>query len=177
MPILKGRGQQKLLHLLGLIHSLQIGYRSPKVYNKLNSKQVLTRIVFKELAQKFWKWVQLCRWVEWIRRASCSLGWLFQVCNQIFSFLGLLKADKHHLCAGDKLFGVLQILEQGVVAPGDAWKQKIIYLGFMKGDLHKNVPLLMLASVYSKPGAWPVLRPKRPFRFGPVLCEPPKKHV
>lgn len=35
-----------------------------------------------------------------------------------------------------------------------------------------NLPFLMLASVYSKPGAWPVLRPIRPHKLGPVLWPP-----
>lgn len=36
-----------------------------------------------------------------------------------------------------------------------------------------NRPLLLLASVYEKPSAWPVLRPNRPHRLGPTLCLPP----
>lgn len=36
-----------------------------------------------------------------------------------------------------------------------------------------NVPFDLLASVYTNPDAWPVFLPKRPLKFGPVLCLPP----
>ena len=41
--------------------------------------------------------------------------------------------------------------------------------------LSLDLPLFLLAAVYEKPGCWPVLRPKRPFKLGPVLCFPPLK--
>lgn len=41
------------------------------------------------------------------------------------------------------------------------------------GYLRRHWPLLLLASVYEKPSAWPVFRPNSPQRLGPVLCLPP----
>lgn len=32
-----------------------------------------------------------------------------------------------------------------------------------------TMPLALFASVYEKPSTWPVLRPKRPCRLGPIL--------
>jgi len=48
------------------------------------------------------------------------LGGRLQVGDQIAALVGLLQAGEDHLGAGDVLLGVLQVLEQGVLVPGDA---------------------------------------------------------
>lgn len=40
--------------------------------------------------------------------------------NQVIPVLGLLQATKGHLGAGDVLLGVLEVVEEGLVVPGDA---------------------------------------------------------
>jgi hypothetical protein len=39
------------------------------------------------------------------------------------------------------------------------------------------MPFCLLASVYEKPSTWPVLRPKRPCRLGPILLPSPSFRV
>lgn len=44
---------------------------------------------------------------------------MLQVCNQVLPVLVLLQSSKGHLGAGNVLLGVLQVLEQGLISPGD----------------------------------------------------------
>jgi hypothetical protein len=39
------------------------------------------------------------------------------------------------------------------------------------------MPFCLLASVYEKPSTWPVLRPQRPCRLGPILLPSPSFRV
>jgi hypothetical protein len=47
------------------------------------------------------------------------------------------------------------------------------FLGFSRYSYNVSVchsmPFCLLASVYEKPSTWPVLRPKRPCKLGPIL--------
>jgi len=52
--------------------------------------------------------------------AAVLFGGGLQVRNQVVPVLVLFQSAKRHLCARNVLFGVLQVLEQGVFAPGDA---------------------------------------------------------
>ena len=44
---------------------------------------------------------------------------MLQVSNQVLPVLVLLQSSKGHLGARDVLLGVLQVLEQGLISPGD----------------------------------------------------------
>ena len=44
---------------------------------------------------------------------------MLQVSNQVLPVLVLLQSSKGHLGAGNVLLGVLQVLEQGLISPGD----------------------------------------------------------
>lgn len=48
------------------------------------------------------------------------LGRVLQVGDQVSALVGLLQTSEHHLGAGDVLLGVLQVLEEGLLVPGDA---------------------------------------------------------
>lgn len=48
------------------------------------------------------------------------LGGRLEVGNQIATLVGLLQTGEDHLGAGDVLLGVLQVLEQSILVPGNA---------------------------------------------------------
>jgi len=55
------------------------------------------------------------------------------------------------------------------------------FLGFVRYTSNVSashvMPLAIFAAVYENPGAWPVVLPMRPWRFGPTLCFPPASTV
>lgn len=54
-------------------------------------------------------------------KLASSLFQRLNVGDQIGTILWLLQTGEHHLGARDVLFRVLQVLEQGLLVPGDAW--------------------------------------------------------
>lgn len=67
------------------------------------------------------------------------LGRVLEVGDQVSALVGLLQTGKHHLRSGDVLLGVLQVLEQGVLVPGDA-------LGLVRVRVRESSRLASLAS-------------------------------
>jgi hypothetical protein len=51
---------------------------------------------------------------------SCLFGRVLEVGNQVVPVLLLLETAEGHLGAGDVFLGVLEVLEEGLVLPGDA---------------------------------------------------------
>lgn len=54
-------------------------------------------------------------WDVWMR----LFGLVLEEGDEVVAVLGLLEATEGHLGAGDVLLGVLEVIEEGVLVPGD----------------------------------------------------------
>lgn len=120
-------------------------------------------------------WLKLVKAQQKLSRTSgCNIR------DQVVPVLLLLQTTESHLGSGDVLLGVLKVLELHSNPIS-----KLPRLGISEHDGIKltressfqTTPFCLLASVYWKPSTWPDLRPKRPWRFGPTLLEPPASRV
>ena len=110
-----------------------------------------------------------------------SLRRVLQIGDESVPLLLLFETRKHHFGARDVLLGVRQVNLKCVLAPRDTCRKKLYQISrsphFATFHPVNISPLFLLASVYENPAAWPVWRPKRPLRLGPVLCLPPLSTV
>ena len=54
-------------------------------------------------------------WDVWMR----LFGLVLEEGDEVVAVLGLLEATEGHLGAGNELLGVLEVIEEGVLVPGD----------------------------------------------------------
>lgn len=106
------------------------------------------------------------------------------MCDEIVPILGLLQAAEGHLGAGNVFLWVLKILKLSTISAKKFHKQcSVLESKLCMIKKHTNVdsfhsmPFCLFASVYEKPSTWPVFRPKRPWRFGPILLPSPSLRV
>lgn len=116
------------------------------------------------------------------------LGLFAQKGNEVISVLALLQATKSHLGARNVFLGILEVFKLGgqesvslssCRPAADLRKKRSETASNEKKERRTRVssaqvmPLDLFDSEYEKPSTWPVLRPKRPCRLGPILLPSP----